>query len=403
MPTVAETAYPRLKNQVTSRELIEIYTPTSAELKLAKQHTRKKATQLGFLVLLKTFQRLGYFVDLTSVPSSIIKHISKSTNLDYSSKALLRYQLSRTRWRHIAIIREHLDILPYGAAARRVIVTAMVQAARTKNDLADLVNVAIEELVHYRYELPVFPTLAKAAKRVRSLVDRAFYQEISQHLTEKVCNELDSLFIAAESNSKTPWNELKQDPGKPILKNLKALVLRLKWLLELHNYQTALLGIPSLKVKHFASEAISLGAARMKRLEPYKRYALAVSLIATSYARTLDDLAEMFIKRMKKIHLKAKEALELYRQEHQERTDHLVTTFRDVLLAYSTEGDAKDKLTQIETVIGNNAEEMLSECEAHIAYAGNNYYPFLWRYYRSHARHLVSDSQTGRAEIFNSR
>ncbi len=37
MPTVAETAYPRLKNQVTSRELIEIYTPTSAELKLAKQ------------------------------------------------------------------------------------------------------------------------------------------------------------------------------------------------------------------------------------------------------------------------------------------------------------------------------------------------------------------------------
>ena len=196
---------------------------------------------------------------------------------------------------------------------------------------------------------------------------------------------------------------VKQDPGKPILKNLKALVLRLKWLLELHNYQTALLGIPSLKVKHFASEAISLGAARMKRLEPYKRYALAVSLIATSYARTLDDLAEMFIKRMKKIHLKAKEALELYRQEHQDRTDRLVTTFRDVLLAYSTEGEAKDKLTQIETVIGNNAEEMLSECEAHIAYAGNNYYPFLWRYYRSHARHLVSDSQTGRAEIFNSR
>ncbi|MDJ0575448.1 MAG: hypothetical protein QNJ65_09825 [Xenococcaceae cyanobacterium MO_234.B1] len=42
-----------------------------------------------------------------------------------------------------------------------------------------------------------------------------------------------------ESTSKTPWLELKQDPGKPILKNLKALVWRLKWLDELNTYQDA--------------------------------------------------------------------------------------------------------------------------------------------------------------------
>ncbi len=39
MPTKAETAYPRLKNYVTSRELTKIYTPTQQELALANQYT----------------------------------------------------------------------------------------------------------------------------------------------------------------------------------------------------------------------------------------------------------------------------------------------------------------------------------------------------------------------------
>ncbi len=77
MPTKAETAYPRLKNHVTSRELNEIYTPTQAELALANQYTKKGVTKLGFLVLLKTFQRLGYFVAVDTVPTTIIEHIIK--------------------------------------------------------------------------------------------------------------------------------------------------------------------------------------------------------------------------------------------------------------------------------------------------------------------------------------
>ena len=35
MPTVHETAYPRLKSASSRRELIDLYTPTQAELELA--------------------------------------------------------------------------------------------------------------------------------------------------------------------------------------------------------------------------------------------------------------------------------------------------------------------------------------------------------------------------------
>ncbi|MEL6500907.1 MAG: DUF4158 domain-containing protein, partial [Cyanobacteria bacterium J06623_1] len=103
MPTVAETAYPRLKNQVREKELTEIYTPTPEELNLASQHTRKGATKLGFLVLLKTFQRLGYFVAPTTIPNAIVKHIAHSTALACPPDVLKSYDTSGTRWRHIII------------------------------------------------------------------------------------------------------------------------------------------------------------------------------------------------------------------------------------------------------------------------------------------------------------
>ena len=77
MPSIAETAYPRLKSQVTDKELQEIYTPSQRELQFAKQQTRRGLTQLGLLVQLKTFQRLGYFIPCQEVPSLIIEHIAQ--------------------------------------------------------------------------------------------------------------------------------------------------------------------------------------------------------------------------------------------------------------------------------------------------------------------------------------
>lgn len=92
----------------------------------------------------------------------------------------------------------------------------------------------------------------------------------------------------------------------------------------------------------------------------------------------------MFIKRMLRIHQNGQEALASYRQEHQARSDRLITTLRDVVIAYSSEGQVSQKFAAIETVIGESPQQLLEDCEAHIAYAGNNYYPFLWRFYKSH-------------------
>ncbi|TBR12685.1 MAG: DUF4158 domain-containing protein [Rugosibacter sp.] len=57
MASIEHTAYPRFKRSPSARELEALYTPTSDELSFA----RKAQPRFGLLLLLKAFQRLGYF------------------------------------------------------------------------------------------------------------------------------------------------------------------------------------------------------------------------------------------------------------------------------------------------------------------------------------------------------
>ena len=72
MPRLQETAYPRFKTTITEQELQEIYAPTPEELAFVEAQAYSATAKVGLLVLLKTFQRLGYFVTLSEVPRRIV-------------------------------------------------------------------------------------------------------------------------------------------------------------------------------------------------------------------------------------------------------------------------------------------------------------------------------------------
>lgn len=85
MTALHETAYPRLKSQPTPEDLVTVYTPNQEELELVRSQTRQPTARLGFMVLLKTFQRLGYFVPIAEVPEAILNHLM--TCLELKSQA----------------------------------------------------------------------------------------------------------------------------------------------------------------------------------------------------------------------------------------------------------------------------------------------------------------------------
>ncbi|MMZ58463.1 hypothetical protein D1872_204470 [compost metagenome] len=58
MPSIQETAYPRLKSSPTIKDLDKLFSPTSEEITWAKTKARSSFSQLGLMIMLKTFQCL---------------------------------------------------------------------------------------------------------------------------------------------------------------------------------------------------------------------------------------------------------------------------------------------------------------------------------------------------------
>jgi hypothetical protein len=104
VPVITDTTYPRLPADPGAAEL-DAFTPDAAELAFVRQRTRHSGPRLALLVLLKTFQRLGYFVRLADVPIAIIVHIAAFASLDAAVHEIGGYDDTTYRVRLSALVR----------------------------------------------------------------------------------------------------------------------------------------------------------------------------------------------------------------------------------------------------------------------------------------------------------
>ena len=167
MTAVHETAYPRMRSSLTDIELQALYTPTLDDLAFIERATKSTSATFGGL-LLKTFQCLGYFLSFDDVPPCLLHHLATATGVLLPHDCLQQYEQRGFRKWHLPLIRHHLGITAFSDGGRRVVVVAMLEASRSKDILADIINVGIEALVHARYELPAFSTLRRAAQKARA-------------------------------------------------------------------------------------------------------------------------------------------------------------------------------------------------------------------------------------------
>jgi hypothetical protein len=152
MASIERTAYPRFRRAVPNRELHEVYAPSLDEVAWARGLTRSDEHLLALVVLLKCFQRLGYFPKLDDVPEVIVAHVRDCLGLEDQIRA--EPESDRTLWRHREFVRRRLGVIYEPDRARTIAEAAIRTAAEAKDNPADLINVALEELIRARCELP---------------------------------------------------------------------------------------------------------------------------------------------------------------------------------------------------------------------------------------------------------
>lgn len=385
MTTLHETAYPSLKADPTARELAEIYTPTEDEKTYVADHVKPKrlVPRVAALIHLKIFQRLGYFVRLADVPQTIRDHIVAHAGIvkPPTMAELKRFEVSGSRPGVIVTLRGYLNVRPFDGEGVAWLEQVAATAAETKHAVVDIVNVMLEELVHHRYELPAFSTLDRMAFRAREKSNKHYFSVISGLLTPQAMKLIDSLLKTAQGESVSSWQLLKREPKRPTNKETRTYIQHIRRLQHLVD-QLPKPEVPVPKLKQFRDLARALDASEMAELKPAKRYALAVIFIRAQHAQSLDDAADLFIRLMQNLENNARQKLLQFQQERVQKTDMLVSQLKEILGAYQLNGTDTQRVEAIGTTLVAEVDELLDECEQHLAYAGRNHFPFMLQPYK---------------------
>lgn len=117
---------------------------------------------------------------------------------------------------------------------------------------------------------------------------------------------------------------------------------------------------------------------------------LLLCMIHRSQVTTIDNLVEMFIKRIRTNHKKGKKELEIIREQHRSKTENLISILTEVLEATNAHDDdalAGKKVKEL-IIAKGGIDALKSDCESVSSYNGNNYFPLLWKFYKSHRKSL---------------
>lgn len=423
MTSIERTAYPRFKRQLTAKERTEIYTPKKSEIAFAYATTKGESNILNLVCLLKAFQRLGYFPSLVDIPLKIVNHIR--SHLKFTDDTVLGYENRKTMYRHRTAIREYLQVNQFNQTGLHLAIKAVNESATVMDNPADLMNVAIAELVKNRYELPGFNTLNRLVRRVRNVVNQRLFSLVLSRISSDYQERLLDLLERHPLEYQTSFNSLKQLPKSPTRNNINDFIVHLIWLDSVGDVKPILKDITTAKIHHFAAEARVLDAREIKDFSLSKRITLILCLIYAAQVTARDSLVEMFLKQMRSINNDAQKELEFIKKRIQETQEKLVGVLTNVLQVFVDENQLVNELASTHPEIEvsdssasnsqklapklnlsveslknqgeslfnklNNvftkdggAEKLLWECEAMNAYRGNNYLPLLWKFYKNH-------------------
>jgi hypothetical protein len=82
---------------------------------------------------------------------------------------------------------------------------AMRDACESKDDVIDLINIAIEQLILQCYELPAFSTFERTAKRIRAESASTLHTQVAKMLTKVEQDAIDRLFVVDPATEESTW------------------------------------------------------------------------------------------------------------------------------------------------------------------------------------------------------
>jgi len=402
MTPIERTAYPVLSTNriVHKKKLQTSYALNPDEIQHIKNSVRTNILRLYYALQLKTYQELGYFIEINEMPITIISYIRKQLSITHNLQ--LQVPPSTTVYRYRQSIRKYLNVTPWGLkgskSAQRVALNAALQASQTLTIPADIINIVIETLRREKCELPAFRVLCRLVGHIRFGVNTSIFKSVYQKLlVEGKIDLFEKLLKVSEGKLYSPYQTLKEPPKSPRINDFKDLINHHSWLLTLGDMEPFIKDITKPKRFQFAQEAKSHNINSLMDLTKEKRYTLITCLMDHHLKKTKDNLAEVVCKTVKSVHKHARRELERLREKKTAQTQEIAYFANSIISSFKDNPNkANNFLKKVAFTIKNKGgvDKLSKTCEEVIACHTNHHYAFLWPYFKSRRSALFNALET---------
>lgn len=375
MALIDKTIYPVLPNDLPQKVVSQHYTLSIDELEFTVNKTLNLNTQVCFAILFKTYQKLGYFIDVHKCPTNIVTHISTCLKSDIlSDYDLFCYDKDRMKDKHMAQVRQYFKCT---IATSKITADIATEVANTKSSLIDVINGTIEELIARLHELPAFITVEKICAKARRTVNAEYYEVIYKNISRANKKYIKDEILIYNNNGESNWQLIKQEPPKISITNIREFSKHRAWLKQANILPSIFSDVPQVKLDSLFEEGYSYNFFEIKRLKQEKKMSLIALVIHHQLLSATDDLVYMLTKHINDMQQDSKKDLESYILTKLDQAELLVNTFKDVLHEYK-----KDKSTaKLKSMTVLELDELIQSCDEYNAYSKHKNLYFLFKRY----------------------
>ncbi len=387
------TAYPSLQQTMTVDELTRFFTTTAEEEQFVNETARGESSRLQLMVYLKCFQRIGYLPQAEQVSQQLFAHIAQQINRSYQTSLFDQPEIvtATTRFRYRRAIHRYLNIKPYRQGGKTTLKPLIEQAAQTMSDPADLINVAIEQLIVHRFELPAYSTLDRMVNHIRTQVETKLYQQATAQLSDAEQKALEKLLERPPNETRYPFTQIKTLPATATLRQIYAWEKQLIGLESIIDPTPHLAALRPTKIAQFATQAYQMEVGDMLDVTTKPRQlTLLLCLVNQMQRRVRDQLGMMFLRRIALMHHHGKKKLKLLREQKQMLIDQMVNTMDEIVTSAHDTDDARfGQHVRVIITDGGGVTYYEKTLQQLTALQNNNYLPLLRSYCHRHRTVLL--------------
>lgn len=284
--------------------------------------------------------------------------------------------------RYRQAIYRYLQIKPFSQGGEKTLKPLIEKAAHTMSDPADLINVAIEQLIVHHYTLPAYSTLDRLVNHIRTTIETRLYKQTTTTLSSAEQDVLANLLKRSIDQTRTPFAHLKTLPAKATLKQTYAWEKQLVWLEAILDPSPHLKALSPTKIAQFGTQAYQLNLSDMLDITTRSRQqTLLLCLLDQMQRRVRDQLTTMLLHRIRLMHENGKKKLRRLRDSHQTLLDQMVNTLGEIVDVANEPDDAQ--LGQYVRKIlktGGGVSQYEERIAQLTALQNNNYLPLLRPY-----------------------